>query len=60
MITKGKARDSIHAAFILQEGVADAHARDFTADQLDQASRIGDELAGFHRCCEVQPTHGDL
>ena len=47
MITKGKAGDSIHAAFILQEGVADTHARDFTAGQLDQAARIGDELAGF-------------
>jgi phosphatidylserine/phosphatidylglycerophosphate/cardiolipin synthase-like enzyme len=47
MITKGKAGDAVHAAFILQEGVTDAHARDFTADQLDQASQIGDQLAEF-------------
>jgi phosphatidylserine/phosphatidylglycerophosphate/cardiolipin synthase-like enzyme len=38
---------AIKAAFVVQEGVADAHERVFTAGQLGQAAKIGDTLASF-------------
>jgi len=38
---------AINATFIVQEGVADAHERQFTPDQLRQAAEVGSTFASF-------------